>query len=76
MTSFERQAIVNNGGKIVKEYVLVSNYGYIVEVDDKKYDIRHWLNVYGASCDIWSALPEDDNQTINAILEALRKTKE
>jgi hypothetical protein len=72
----ERQAIVDNGGTIVDSYSLVSNYGYMVEVDGKRYDIRHWLNVYGASCDIWTALPDDSNKTINAILEALRNTKE
>jgi hypothetical protein len=72
----ERQAIVNNGGEIVDSYSLVNNYGYIIMVDGNKYDVRHWLNVYGASCNIWTATPDDNNQKINAILEALRNTKE
>lgn len=51
----EREILQNNGCKIIKEYCLISNYGYIVLFNEKYYDIRKWNNVYGVNYGKWDA---------------------
>lgn len=37
-----------------KTYMLVNNYGFIVESRDYSIDIQHVLNVYGVEYDVWN----------------------
>ena len=34
--------------------MLVNNYGYTFTKGDVKFDLRHWLNVYGEDVNYWS----------------------
>lgn len=42
------------GAQEVKPYTLINNEGYTFTKDGIKYDLRHWLNIYGAEVDFWS----------------------
>ena len=70
----EKEIILESGLEIVREYSLVNNYGYIIKLNNQEYDLRHWLNVYGASVNYWdvsskSRASEEDR----IILEQLEK---
>lgn len=45
-----REIIEKHGGKIVESYMLVNNWGHIVEYNGATYDVRRWANCYGADC--------------------------
>lgn len=46
-----REIIKKHGGKIVDEYSLINNWGYIVMIPDgTQYDVRRWANCYGSDC--------------------------
>lgn len=38
----------------VKNYMLSSNYGYDITYKGHRFDLRHWLNLYGVDVDYWS----------------------
>ena len=42
--------------KNIKSYELVNNYGYTFTLDDRKYDVRFWANLYGMSPNEWRAM--------------------
>lgn len=42
------------GCENVDSYMLVNNYGYTFTKGDLKFDLRHWLNCYGADVNYWS----------------------
>lgn len=41
----------------ISSYMLVNNYGYTFKYKGVLYDLRHWLNCYGADVDYWSLYP-------------------
>ena len=51
---YKEQDLRNAGCENVNSYMLVNNYGYTFTKGDVKFDLRHWLNVYGADVDYWS----------------------
>ena len=51
--------LINVGCKNVQYYSLINNYGFRFTFENTKYDLRHWLNVYGASVDFWSLTGKD-----------------
>lgn len=55
MLKFNKEDELRNAGcENVDGYMLVNNYGYTFTKGDIKYDLRHWLNCYGADVDYWS----------------------
>lgn len=50
----KEQELRNAGCENVDSYMLVNNYGYTFIKDGIKYDLRHWLNCYGADVNYWS----------------------
>ena len=50
----KEQELRNAGCENVDSYMLVNNYGYTFTKGDVKFDLRHWLNVYGEDVDYWS----------------------
>lgn len=52
---FNREQDLKNAGcENVKSYMLINNYGYTFTKDNVKYDLRHWLNCYGADVNFWA----------------------
>jgi len=41
----------NTGAENVKHYTLINNSGYTFDKNGVHYDLRHWLNCYGADVD-------------------------
>ena len=41
------------GATNIEFYMLVNNDGFTFEYKGKRYDLRHWRNVYGVECDFW-----------------------
>ena len=35
-------------------YQLVNNHGYYINYKGHRFDLRHWLNVYGERVDFWN----------------------
>lgn len=50
----KEQDLRNAGFENVNSYMLVNNYGYTFTKGDVKFDLRHWLNVYGEDVNYWS----------------------
>ena len=50
----------------VEYYGLINNYGYHFKLKGFEYDLRHWLNCYGADVDDWSLskIGAKDNPTV------------
>lgn len=60
--------------KLIEEYSLVSNYGYVVELNGKRYDLRHWLNVYGVDTDYWNIISQyPEEEILNEVVERLNR---
>ena len=53
------------GAKKIEFYVLVNNDGFTFEYEGKRYDLRHWRNVYGVECDFWDCTNVDDYKRYN-----------
>ena len=54
MFSFNKEELLKSiGCEDVKSYMLVNNYGYTFVKSGFKFDLRHWLNCYGADVDYW-----------------------
>ena len=52
---FEKEEVLEQAGcENVEIYMLVNNYGYTFTKGDVKFDLRHWLNCYGAEVNYWS----------------------
>ena len=49
---FNKEQDLRNAG--CENVVLVNNYGYTFTKGDVKFDLRHWLNCYGADVNYWS----------------------
>lgn len=69
----EKEIIESYEVEIIGAYSLVSNYGYKIKFKNKEYDLRHWLNCYGAEVNYWEISPisraSDDEQKILKDLE-------
>lgn len=83
---FNKQDLLRNAGcENVDSYMLVNNYGYTFTKGDVKFDLRHWLNCYGADVDYWSLdghkigtkdyVKLDNNKSFNTFNEALEFIK-
>ena len=53
----------------ISSYMLVNNYGYTFKYKGVRYDLRHWLNCYGASIDSWELFPK--NEELNKAKEII-----
>lgn len=53
------------GATNIKEYTLISNYGYTFELNGKEMDIRFWANSYGCYLGIWSGATDEINKAFN-----------
>lgn len=53
---FIMDMLIENGATDIGYYLLVNNYGYTFFHNGTKYDLRHWLNAYGSSCDFWDIM--------------------
>ena len=51
--------LIEIGLENVDYYSLINNYGFHFQHNNVKYDLRHWLNVYGASVDYWGLYGRD-----------------
>ena len=40
----------------IDDYTLINNSGVTFEYNGKRYDARHWRNVYGVSCNHWDIM--------------------
>lgn len=71
-----QKMLEENGATNVELYVLVNNDGFTFEKDGKKYDLRHWRNVYGATCDFWDCTPferyEDTTDVERAFMKRIK----
>lgn len=45
------EKMLKQRGVKVEPYSLVNNYGLAFEYEGVRYDVRHWLNVYGMDVD-------------------------
>lgn len=55
----------------ISSYMLINNYGFTFEYKGQRYDLRHWLNCYGASVDSWELFPK--NEELNRAVEIIKK---
>lgn len=56
----------------VKHYTLINNEGYTFTKHGKKYDLRHWRNVYGAEVDFWSVGGNGTERSCDTFDEAIK----
>ena len=49
----------------VDSYQLVNNYGYHIDYKGHRFDLRHWLNVYGERFDYWDIWCNTNKQTMS-----------
>lgn len=59
-----KQIISKHGGKVVESYMLINNWGYVVEYHGTRYDVRRWANCYGSDIG-WRADPLDYRKRYN-----------
>mgnify|MGYP003305663904 CR=1 FL=1 len=70
----QEKALIEAGCENVKGYVLVNNYGFTFTKNGTKYDLRHWLNVYGADVDYWDiSHVKGTFKSFEEALEAIKK---
>ena len=50
----EEKKLQELGFEEVKWYGLINNDGYTFKKNDIKYDLRHWVNCFGAEVNFWS----------------------
>lgn len=56
-----------------ESYSLINNYGWTWDRNDKHYDLRHWLNCYGADVDYWSVTGCDNySMTLDEALDYIK----
>jgi hypothetical protein len=48
------QVLKSNKDFQVDIYQLVNNHGYYINYKGHRFDLRHWLNVYGQETDFWN----------------------
>lgn len=53
------------GATEIKQYYLVSNYGYTFNLNGQKYDVRFWANCYGAYVGRWSGATKEIDDAFN-----------
>lgn len=79
-----KQMLIEEGATEIEHYTLVNNDGFTFRHKNKRYDLRHWRNSYGASCDFWHThiltLPtmasEDDKAFMKKISEKANEINE
>ena len=66
-----------HGAQNIKEYVLVSNWGFMFEIDSVKYDARFVENAYGAEINEWEieTTSEANKQYVAQLQEELNKSR-
>lgn len=61
----------------IKYYMLVNNDGYTFEYKGFKFDLRHWVNVYGVKTNFYSlmnnATPENWQEWIKDFTDQINK---
>ena len=76
----EKEVVVleQNGATNIKEYVLISNYGYTFEIDGARYDARYWANCYGCALNVWQvhSLNKNSDGTYIPVPEELKEKLE
>lgn len=71
----EQDALEYVGATDVEKYSLVNNYGYKFYKRGKKYDLQHWLNVYGSSVDYWEIYGAETSADFDTLDEAIEYIK-
>ena len=61
------QMLIDAGCTNVKYYALINNDGYTFVKNGVRYDVRHWLNCYGADVDYWSIHNLDEPRYIPSV---------
>lgn len=51
------------GASNIKFYMLVNNDGYTFEYKGVKFDLRHWVNVYGVETNFYSLMNNTTPET-------------
>lgn len=70
-------ALEESGCENINDYSLINNYGFTFKKKGNRYDLRHWLNVYGASVDFWEIHALDTKESFEGktLEEALEEIK-
>jgi hypothetical protein len=57
-----REALERAGATNIEEYSLVNNYGFMFDLDCKKYDARFWANCYGTALNRWEVMSRNKRE--------------
>lgn len=57
-----REVLAANGATNIEEYSLVNNYGFVFDLDGKKYDARFWANCYGTALNRWEVMSRNKRE--------------
>lgn len=73
-----RAILERYGAQNIRSYILISNSGYVFDLDGGTYDLRHWRNIYGAQVDHYSYIDTSKAQSdtlakLREILEEIKK---
>ena len=70
------ESLKNVGAENIEAYTLINNHGVKFTKKGVKYDLRHWLNLYGTDVDFWKLSSSDKqkfkNDTLPGLLEELK----
>ena len=71
----QEELLKEAGAQEVEHYTLINNDGYTFNKGGKKYDMRHWINMYGGDVDFWSIGGNGTERSCGTFQEAVEIIK-
>jgi hypothetical protein len=82
MTEAYMDDLLKTSGLTYEPYSLINNHGYHITHNGTRYDLRHWLNLYGESVNYWTIHAKDtrskmiqEDITADALIEIMNNTE-